>query len=1256
RVTLRRYPQFEGLSFNAARAQMARATRNGQRLIDHLMLQWDRTPRGRFWQWVESLPLGLFRNGTLMLLMGIGISVALRLTFGNDLAGATTGGEFLSIIPGICAISKGSSKPDERGPYLPAEVFAMMMKARSIARLPSRLDLLLKAQAKLRKMERYESPRLANMIAITSLHMGDAALTVRQARKALGLAYECRASYPAFSQREASFAQCVLSKAYLELCQTRESVAAAAKSVKLAPDDYFAQVQLAAALFAAGKFEPALASAQTALMLSPPSRKVETLAQVARTHIALGSLEEARTTVQQIPADQACRAKFLAEIDGIIQKAAQRKQERIKEKRIVRIREVVDQLVGGDIFEMSKSRAVSVRTRMGMPPVYLTTNHGSSYGIWEAMNIQRRTHGAREIERATAVHFDNHSDLATTPLGERPQTVIDALKFVFDEKYHYRHGAFNYPAIKQGMFWEFWHVVPEIYPGMEYSESDDPLWEKAKEFHGMLYFGELVNVKGDKEQFCTDDSKELTAYKNVVWTSSVFYHKTDINGLPDFAGLQHDLILSIDADYIHDGIDLGYRNIQWPKIEAENDAIVERELERLSAYIAGLKKNPLVTILALSPRYCPDIYHARIVQGVLDALHERFGLETTAEGLYIFDPLTQAVMESTSNFNEFTFPVTVTVSEGIDAAVAGILKQFADTVYNKFGIEISIEEKWSSTEDARDAQAVAQLEMLEGAKVTVYVRGYWTRDVLIQVHKQIRQILEGEHVAEVIIDEQPNGNNRSSGTYANSALLFLGNEAIGLESVNTADVVEANWLLPFLIVLAFGVIVLLVRALARSVDQAPPMTLQEHFARKATERELAREFIEMTVDTLQRLIVAERDVSSDILNIIAVLQLFHELDARSEYERELLCNGLIEERIMFSAMASLYQDVKDRGLRQRVQWIKLAFSNATGDAMRKDEIIGIDEDKVIYFWHRLEELHQDSLDGMTIVRFSHGYDSEGGVQQHLKYLNRTLLQRNAATIIQMYLAKDGDSLETEETSIGKGKLITVPVIRCARTKGIVGARCESFLYDCIRGMIRFSSVKEFIRERLLHGAASVILARLPLVKQFYTRRWTGDNAEAIRCKVVEIFARYQVDLVIGHSLYRCGDCVALAQEAHARDIPVIMQHHGNNHMFDRFDIRRFALSLEGLAGVYGSHVPAQVATLFRNLGNGIDTQLFKPKKTDMDPDHAVILFPASVTYRKGQLDFIRIAKFLRDRGLDIQIVFAGGTGDKAYKKQVDELA
>src|SRR3990172_12207333 len=64
------------------------------------------------------------------------------------------------------------------------------------------------------------------------------------------------------------------------------------------------------------------------------------------------------------------------------------------------------------------------------------------------------------------------------------------------------------------------------------------------------------------------------------------------------------------------------------------------------------------------------------------------------------------------------------------------------------------------------------------------------------------------------------------------------------------------------------------------------------------------------------------------------------------------------------------------------------------------------------------------LDGLTILRFAHAFESGGGLEQYIEDLNRILLNRNRLTIIQVQLTDKIKQAGTIiEESSGEGHII-----------------------------------------------------------------------------------------------------------------------------------------------------------------------------------------------------------------------------------------
>src|ERR1700678_383660 len=77
------------------------------------------------------------------------------------------------------------------------------------------------------------------------------------------------------------------------------------------------------------------------------------------------------------------------------------------------------------------------------------------------------------------------------------------------------------------------------------------------------------------------------------------------------------------------------------------------------------------------------------------------------------------------------------------------------------------------------------------------------------------------------------------------------------------------------------------------------------------------------------------------------------------------------------------------------------------------------------------------LNGLTVLRFAHAFESGGGTERYLDDLDRALLGRNAMTILRLYLTRNPSGAAATEESIGKGALVPIRLPILARDSAIV---------------------------------------------------------------------------------------------------------------------------------------------------------------------------------------------------------------------------
>src|SRR3972149_5227383 len=74
-----------------------------------------------------------------------------------------------------------------------------------------------------------------------------------------------------------------------------------------------------------------------------------------------------------------------------------------------------------------------------------------------------------------------------------------------------------------------------------------------------------------------------------------------------------------------------------------------------------------------------------------------------------------------------------------------------------------------------------------------------------------------------------------------------------------------------------------------------------------------------------------------------------------------------------------------------------------------------------------EKCRENSLDGLTILRFAHAFEKGAGVEQYIEDLDRMLLERNRVNILRMYLSEDFGQAREKREKIGQGSLVKIPL-------------------------------------------------------------------------------------------------------------------------------------------------------------------------------------------------------------------------------------
>jgi glycosyltransferase involved in cell wall biosynthesis len=302
------------------------------------------------------------------------------------------------------------------------------------------------------------------------------------------------------------------------------------------------------------------------------------------------------------------------------------------------------------------------------------------------------------------------------------------------------------------------------------------------------------------------------------------------------------------------------------------------------------------------------------------------------------------------------------------------------------------------------------------------------------------------------------------------------------------------------------------------------------------------------------------------------------------------------------------------------------------------------------------------LDGRTILRFSHVYDTIGGVQTYLKDLDKELLERNQLTIIQLYFSPTENKATVQK--IGKGVLILVPIYEPERVETLQKKRdIMSLVMQCIRK----TNLMEFMRWGYRLASRLGILhfmQRFSWFESLAQKKWS-IQPDYIRSIVRTILNSYPVDLVMLHAEHIL-DIEMIIQEAKSRNIPIAALYHGENEKLRRYIPKRILQQVDHVSLVTGVHIPSYLRHKTTVLFDGIDMTLFKERpatelsltdpvlkqKWVLTKEDMVVTLPARIHQTKGNFDMLAALVRIRRIIPNIRLVFAGPFADALIQEKM----
>ena len=274
-----------------------------------------------------------------------------------------------------------------------------------------------------------------------------------------------------------------------------------------------------------------------------------------------------------------------------------------------------------------------------------------------------------------------------------------------------------------------------------------------------------------------------------------------------------------------------------------------------------------------------------------------------------------------------------------------------------------------------------------------------------------------------------------------------------------------------------------------------------------------------------------------------------------------------------------------------------------------------------------------ALDGITIMRYAHVYRdrASGGVEQYLRQLDRSLLQRHRLTILQMYLSRDGasDSIETESVGMGRILWVPVPILKIASTLGNLPRRTGYVVSETYRqcqreGNGRYRAAVSSLRNLLRHQG-----------------RHLRYEATVLSDCLSLLLAKHRVDLLILHWLtYDADALISSALEASMR---FALINHFDNARFSLPQMQRWITQASAIGGVSDQGVPDDLRGRYVNLSDAVDTEFFSSEKTRPIrlPADPIVLLPGRIQEGKGQHDLMAAARILIARNIKFALCFAG---------------
>jgi glycosyltransferase involved in cell wall biosynthesis len=280
-----------------------------------------------------------------------------------------------------------------------------------------------------------------------------------------------------------------------------------------------------------------------------------------------------------------------------------------------------------------------------------------------------------------------------------------------------------------------------------------------------------------------------------------------------------------------------------------------------------------------------------------------------------------------------------------------------------------------------------------------------------------------------------------------------------------------------------------------------------------------------------------------------------------------------------------------------------------------------------------------SLDGTSLFRFAHAFETGGGVERILEDLDTGLLERHALKIVRLHLAAADGKAESRTLRVGRGTLVLHPVRLPPGGKEQM-AEVAAETTSPGRAWLRRRVFGQPLLWRLLFGPYARHRRLAPRAGEI---QQAGEHFRLLH-------REHRFDLCLLH-FFGGADADEIITAARATGVPIGLINHFANDRLLHLAIRRHEEVADGIGSVTGQDIPVHLRDRLVNLGDGIDLSCFDPAVTrpPLDlPSDPVLFLPARLLRTKGQLDLVRAARLLRDQGLPVSVAFAGREDSREF--------